>query len=310
MRGRDSAGLHVLVRDHGLDLDDASVAAELATRSTDPLFQSGSVRVTSTSQLSFVYKAAAEIGELGDNTAVLRDAIRDDDLLRRALANDTAEAVVLGHTRWASVGSISEANAHPLNQEEPGRGAVPYAVGALNGDVDNFADLVQLEGLTFAREITTDAKVIPALVSRKIGAGTAPAEAFRATVAGLEGSLAIAAQLDAAADRLFLSLRGSGQALYVGLAEDAFVVASEPYGLVEETAEYVRMDGETPADPAACRARRAGRSSCSTPNTREPSTASTATRSTGHHSRSGSATCIAPRSPPATSTVAHTRTSC
>ncbi|HEV2311362.1 MAG TPA: SIS domain-containing protein, partial [Acidimicrobiia bacterium] len=44
-------------------------------------------------------------------------------------------------------------------------------------------------------------------------------------------------------------LRGSGQALYVGLAEDAFVVASEPYGLVEETATYLRLDGETPADP-------------------------------------------------------------
>src|SRR5437879_13913182 len=46
-----------------------------------------------------------------------------------------------------------------------------------------------------------------------------------------------------------LALRGSGQALNVGLAEDTFVVASEPYGLVEETATYLRMDGETAADP-------------------------------------------------------------
>ena len=199
--------------------------------------------------LSFVYKAAAEIGELGDNTAKLRAAVRDDELLRRVLASDTAEAVVLGHTRWASVGSISEANAHPLNQEETGRRAAPYVIGALNGDVDNFADLTAMEGLEFPPEITTDAKVIPALVSRRIAAGDDPHEAFRATVAALDGSLAIGAQLDAAPDELFLSLRGSGQALYVGLAEDAFVVASEPYGLVEETSAYVRMDGETPADP-------------------------------------------------------------
>ena len=53
----------------------------------------------------------------------------------------------------------------------------------------------------------------------------------------------------AAPDKLQLALRGSGQALYVGLAEDAYIVASEPYGVVEETAEYVRMDGETPGNP-------------------------------------------------------------
>src|SRR5690606_12683646 len=47
---------------------------------------------------------------------------------------------------------------------------------------------------------------------------------------------------------LLLALRGSGQAMYVGLAEDAYIVASEPYGVVEETDTYLRMDGETPAD--------------------------------------------------------------
>ncbi|MBV8304949.1 MAG: SIS domain-containing protein, partial [Acidimicrobiia bacterium] len=48
-------------------------------------------------------------------------------------------------------------------------------------------------------------------------------------------------------DELLLALRGSGQALYVGLADDAYVVASEPYGLVEVTSTYLRMDGEAPA---------------------------------------------------------------
>ena len=121
---------------------------------------------------------------------------------------------------------------------------------ALNGDVDNYADLTALEGLRLPAEITTDAKVIPTLVSHRLAAGDAPLEAFRSTVSTLEGSVAIGAATAAAPGDLFLALRGSGQALYVGLAEDAFVVASEPYGLVEETARYLRLDGETPSDPS------------------------------------------------------------
>src|SRR5205085_8950733 len=61
VRGRDSAGLHVLVEGHGLDLDDAEVRALLAGRADDSLFTSGAVRVAGR-QLAFVYKAAAEIG--------------------------------------------------------------------------------------------------------------------------------------------------------------------------------------------------------------------------------------------------------
>ncbi len=42
----------------------------------------------------------------------------------------------------------------------------------------------------------------------------------------------------------------------MGLAEDAYVVTSEPYGLIEETDRYLRLDGETPADAARASATR------------------------------------------------------
>ncbi len=250
VRGRDSAGLHVLVRNHGLDLDSAPLAALLGERSADPLFSSGSVRHADGGSLSFVYKAAAEIGELGDNVKAMRAAIEADELLRRAVSAPDAEVNVLGHTRWASVGIISAPNAHPLNSEEVGRSSGPYTAAALNGDVDNFADLKATYGLAIRGEITTDAKVIPTLVSRAIEAGAEPLEAFRRSVAQMEGSVAIGAQVAAEPDRLLLALRGSGQALYVGVTEDAYLVASEPYGLVEVADSYLRLDGETPSDPS------------------------------------------------------------
>jgi len=249
VRGRDSAGLHVLVWNHGLRDDDAMLAQNLASRGHDPLFVSGSIRWRA-GALSFVYKAAAEIGELGDNTAVIRKAVREDELLRRALSHPSSRVAVMAHTRWASVGIISEPNAHPVNSDEDDAGHLqrPYVVAALNGDVDNHADLKALHALCVPGPITTDAKVIPTLVART--AEQLPlVEAFRRTVAGFEGSVAIAAAAAEHPEQMLLAQHGSGQALYVGLAEDAFIVASEPYGLVEETARYVRLDGETPADP-------------------------------------------------------------
>src|SRR6266568_4844500 len=180
VRGRDSAGLSVLVSGHGLDLEAPDVAGLLADRVRDPLYTSGAVRAPG-GRLGFVYKAASEVGELGDNTRRLRAAIAGDELLRRALERPEARALVLAHTRWASVGLLD------------------------------------------------------------------PAEAFRRTVSELDGSVAIAAHTVAAPGQLLLALRGSGQSLNVGLTEDAFLVASEPYGLVAETDTYIRMDGEATA---------------------------------------------------------------
>jgi glucosamine--fructose-6-phosphate aminotransferase (isomerizing) len=244
VRGRDSAGLHVLVAGHGLDLSSPEARELVGDRSSDPLFGSGSVR-TAAGCLSLVYKAAAEIGELGDNVRTLRNAIRGDRLLARALDSPEARVTVLGHTRWASVGIISEPNAHPLNSEEVGREDRPYVVAALNGDVDNHVELRISEDLVVLPEMTTDAKVIPVMVARRLAEGLDMDDAFRSAVAGFEGSVAIGASSAGQPDQLQLALCGSGQSLYIGLAEDAYIVASEAYGLVEETERYVRMDGES-----------------------------------------------------------------
>ena len=252
VRGRDSAGIHLYLWDHGLTLRDPAVASILATRATDPLFGNGSVRFVD-GVLSVVYKAAAEIGELGDNTAALRAALGEDALVRLALEQPSTRVSVVGHTRWASVGIISEANCHPINSDEseqPGGVDRPYVVAALNGDVDNHADIKVQLGLRIPGSITTDAKVIPtAMAHHAESTGGDLAEAFRRTVASFDGSVAIAASAAQHPDQVYLALRGSGQGIYIGLAEDLFVAASEPYGMVEETVRYLRIDGETPARP-------------------------------------------------------------
>ena len=248
VRGRDSAGIHILVHNVQVDVDSAEFRTLLSGRMSDPQYPDRSVRVLD-GAVSFVYKAAAEIGELGDNTARMRASIARDELLHRILSMPDAQVAVLAHTRWASVGIISEPNAHPINSEEwvdgQAQSAGPYAVGVLNGDVDNFADLMAQDQVSVPQGITTDTKVIPTLVSRGVAAGLDLFEAVRSSVARFEGSVAVGISTVAAPTDLFLALRGSGQGLFIGLAEDAFVVASEPYGVVEDCYHYLRMDGDS-----------------------------------------------------------------
>jgi len=245
VRGRDSAGIHLFVWGHDIEPD--ALGALVAERGTDPLFQSGSVELLGDC-LSFTYKAAAEIGELGDNTSAIRAALVSDPLLRRALDSPDVRVGLLGHTRWASVGIISEPNTHPLNSlqmEQPtGTEPPPYVVAALNGDVDNHADLRAEHGLKIPSQITTDAKVIPTIMSQRLADGVGAVDAFRRTVSEFEGSVAIGAMSVDAPSTLMMALRGSGQGLFIGLGDDCWIVASEPYGVVEETTRYVRMDGE------------------------------------------------------------------
>ena len=265
IRGRDSAGLFLLLSGHGLDAGDPAVRERLDGRAGDPLFGHRAI-VRRGDSLGLVYKCAEEIGELGDNVRFLRAAVAADPVLAAAVASPDVEAAVLGHTRWASVGRVNEANAHPLN--EAGGEPAPPVVAAINGDIDNHADLRVLEKLDIDPRITTDAKVMPVLMSRRLARGDAPLDAFRHAVATFEGSLAVGTLCGDDPGRLRLAIRGSGQGLYVGLADHAFVVASEPYGLVEETSTYLRLDGEAVVDadrPGALRgqiavldARRAG----------------------------------------------------
>ena len=263
IRGRDSAGLFLLLSGHGVDQGDAGVRAELDRRTGSGLFGHRAIVRGGDGRLGLVYKCADEIGELGDNVRFLRAAVAGDPVLMAALKSPDVEAAILGHTRWASVGRVGEANAHPLNEAEaPGNrsgaadgGAatadLPQVAAAINGDVDNHADLRVLESLDIDPRITTDAKVMPVLMSRRLAGGAAALDAFRDTVATFDGSLAVGALCGDDPNRLYLAIRGSGQGLYVGLADHAFVVASEPYGLVEETATYLRLDGEAAAGPEA-----------------------------------------------------------
>lgn len=230
VRGRDSAGIAVAV---------SSAGPPGSPEMSDALGRSGS-RWRDADTSVHVHKTAVEVGELGDNTRVLRSALAADESLRAALGRPGARCAVLAHTRWASVGLITEPNAHPV-ASLPSDGA-PWVFAAVNGDIDNYGAVVSRFDLSYPAAVTTDARVVPGLARRLRDSGRSAREAFAAAAASFEGSHAIVSLSSDNPGELLLARRGSGQALYVGLAPDAFVVASEPYGLVEQTGDYLRFD--------------------------------------------------------------------
>ena len=106
------------------------------------------------------------------------------NLIDRAGPNSSAATTGLGHTRWATHGGVTEANAHPLAGCEASKLSI-----VLNGIVENYRELtasLSAEGHTFTSE--TDAETVTHLIERHYE-GDLP-EAVRRAFAELEGHFA------------------------------------------------------------------------------------------------------------------------
>lgn len=277
IRGRDSAGFVITLsftsegyKEFSRCLEQNSLMEKFLERKQLTELVSLSIRecvLPNGHTVSFIFKVCNPVGKLGDNVTELRKLIQEDYLFHYALANSSQPIQYLSHTRWASNGIINIYNCHPLDNalvcvtksmEEEIPELESHSVyqnkghifAVLNGDIDNYDELkekiAQEQNVQISERITTDAKIISTAVQQEVQKGLSVEQAFRKAVFGFTGSHAIALQSDLEPGKVFLALRGSGQAIYVGIAADRYIVASEVYGIVEDTEYYLAMDGETP----------------------------------------------------------------
>ncbi|MCF8092296.1 MAG: SIS domain-containing protein [Desulfotignum sp.] len=262
VRGRDSAGISVMFtlekpvfEDFYAHLKKAGLTGLLKQRTNHLVLSNNSINInemanegTGQVSISFAYKFAAEIGALGDNCAFLRSQLRNDLILQALTGFVFISTSVSAHTRWASVGDITEANCHPVDNTPTDLKIEKTGIihVCLNGDIDNYLELKTEYEARYDKihpDINTDTKLIPLQIQHHIKQGAAIEEAFRLAVNDFEGSHAISMHTDLAPGKLFLAQKGSGQAIFVGIAPDHYMAASELYGIVEQTPHYIKLNG-------------------------------------------------------------------
>jgi glutamine---fructose-6-phosphate transaminase (isomerizing) len=135
-------------------------------------------------------------------------------------------AIGIGHTRWATHGRPTEANAHP---HASGRLAVVH-----NGIIENFKALrEELIARGHRLETETDSEVAAFLVTDEMAAGSSPAAAVAAALPRMRGAYALVYLFDGC-DNLLIGAR-RGAPLAVGYGEGAMYLGSDALALAPFT---------------------------------------------------------------------------
>ncbi len=143
----------------------------------------------------------------------------------------------LAHTRWATHGGVTEANAHPHRDDRHGIALVH------NGIIENYATLktwLEEKGHRFTSE--TDTEVLAMLISELYapGEGIDLEKAVQAALREVTGAYAIAVICEAEPDTLVCARKGSP--LMVGIGDREYVVASDPSAIVAHTTRAFPLD--------------------------------------------------------------------
>ena len=140
----------------------------------------------------------------------------------------------IGHTRWATHGGPTDANAHP-HLSENGRVAVVH-----NGIIENFASLrseLVERGLTFLSD--TDTEVAAQLLGIEMETATDLVAAVRAVANRLEGAFTLVAIESHDPERVVAARRNSP--LVVGVGEGENFLASDVAAFIEHTRDALEL---------------------------------------------------------------------
>jgi len=182
---------------------------------------------------------SAGVATVHENTLQVRkDAGKVDEVNRKLGLEALPGTVGIAHTRWATHGAPTLANAHP-HTDCTGAIAIVH-----NGIIENFLALKrELQELDHAFSSRTDSEVIAHLVEEYLKRGETVEEAFRKALLRLEGSYAVAL-ISARNPGVVLAARRESP-LVVGVGSGFNMVASDLTALLDLTRQMVFLsDGD------------------------------------------------------------------
>ena len=139
----------------------------------------------------------------------------------------------IGHTRWATHGSPTEANAHPHADDR--------VVLVHNGIIENFQELRQeLSQAGHKFQTETDTEAVVHLISSYLADGKTPAEAVAASLKRLEGAFALAILFAGHDDMMIAARRGSP--LAIGYGDGEMYIGSDALALAPLTQRISYLD--------------------------------------------------------------------
>ena len=142
----------------------------------------------------------------------------------------------IGHTRWATHGRPTEANAHP---HKAGGVVVVH-----NGIIENYLGLkaaLTREGHTFKSE--TDTEILSHLIQSNLFKGLSFEEAVRQALLQVQGSYAVAVLYEGEKDKMIAARKESP--LILGLGQGEYFVASDIPAILPYTRRMIFLeDGE------------------------------------------------------------------
>jgi glucosamine--fructose-6-phosphate aminotransferase (isomerizing) len=178
---------------------------------------------------------SAGLAYISDGQLVTRKAVGKLGKLSEQISDETATCVI-AHTRWATHGGVTEANAHPILDDTKSVAVIH------NGVIENFQQLrheLEREGISFHTE--TDTEVISNLIAVLYKGDLL--QAVQEIVPLIKGAWAIAVIHKDHPDECVLAKNSSPLVVGVGIGET--FAASEANALLQQTREVIYLsEGE------------------------------------------------------------------